>query len=285
MSNLLYVSPQVMVAKSIYDPVADDGITAFSKYNVHQHNTVVSADFLSYDLEIGDEVYIYDQNGSELINGPDPATIDYITSKEIRLNKTILDNVTNGFLYYKDQRGVARSKIISGISASINSQVVTFTDTYEVLDTQQREIGGVAGFITPTMVSSLSKENISTLLVTKSNRLVYPVIPTLGFTGWLIGLGVYSIDTIPDYKVSYTNSGVTSQRSISQTITPAYSQSVYYTTMYEDENIESNNLTSYPTWREDEPLTADSTVYIEFLSSPSAEAHLNLSFIFNKVIY
>lgn len=285
MSKLSYVSPQVLVANSIYDPIADDGVTAFNKYNVHYHNPVVSADFLSYDLEIGDEVYLYNQDGSEVIQGPDPAVINYITSKEIRISSTILESITNGFLYYKQQRGVAFSKVIPGISASINSQIITFTDTYEILDTQQRSIRGVAGYITPNAVSSLSRCNVSALLVTKSGRMLYPVIPTLGFKGWLIGLGVYSIDTVTNYRVAYSVAGLSGRTVISQDINPIYNGSLYHTLMYDDEDIESYSLNSYPTWRSQEALPASSTVYIEFLTQPVAGAHLNLSFIFNKVIY
>lgn len=285
MALLHRVNPQVIVSRSYLDPTADDGPTAFSKYNVHEHNVSVTADFLAYDLSIDDPVYIYNDNGEEIILGQDAPRVSYITSKEVLIGGTLLESIDNGFLYYREPRGNPGARVIPGISADINSQVIRFASVVHSLDVQQTMGEGASGFLTSKMSTELCKQTISSYIVTKTSRRYYPIIPHLGYQAWPIGMAIRQVDSTPSYRLTYNSPSNSSFTIISPDVTPTPNSINYVPLMFYNENVQATSLTQYPSWRSKSPLPIDCCLFLEFLTEPSANCHFPISVTFHKVIY
>jgi uncharacterized protein YcfL len=196
LSNLNPVTPQASVSLDIYDRISDDTSSAFLKYNVHQHNSVVLPSFTAYDIEIGDSIYLYNNQGIDVFPLDQPAEVVNITEQQILLSQpNQLEAVDNAVLYYRAPLGDLNSKSMAGVSIDYLSDRLYFSSTASYYDFNQQARVGRSGFIDQLQAAAFQNDIISSnLTIAESGPKV--LLPFVGQQAWLIGVSIYTYDFV-----------------------------------------------------------------------------------------
>jgi hypothetical protein len=292
MSNISPVLPQANVAVSLYDVAADDTASAFLKYNTHQHNPAISPSFTSYDIKIGDPVYLYNAQGNELYPLVEAATVTHITDKELRVSQSVTQEVSETILYYRAPRGAALSKNIPGVKTSAFTNVLRFNSYPSYYDYIHTESPGRDGYLTKSQLVSLQQEVITASVIISSPLSSYILLPHVGLKGWLKAVSIYSYSysgiislvlySEADSTQSFSNRA--SWKPITETISVSSASRTRYVCLEEALPVDGNDYPLTNAVGPVMPLDAIALSVSSSLPSVSAPAHMQIALQFNKVI-
>lgn len=178
MSN--FVSPTVILGDPTTGAGSDDTTQGFRKYNQHTHLNSAPSDFTTYNIAVGDTVYIYDSNDQLVFNTLVAPAITYLSRTELQLSTTATVTLTATTLYIKAPKEDSdNAVVIQGVDVTQASNLITFNSN------QPR-----AGFLSSESLTSLSNYQLSqTNQVTASG--IFPVLATLPAKSWATELNVY----------------------------------------------------------------------------------------------
>jgi hypothetical protein len=176
-------SPQVILGDDITGQGADDARQGFRKYNSHVHLPFSPADFLAYNIALGDEVYIYDEDGESVFDLVDAPVIEYLSHTELRINVTPDQDIENKVLYIKAPlEDIDNAVIIPGVDLLLGSDLIKFSP-----ETPR------TGFLTPQQYSVLASHQITQNFTLVSGQLPasLPFVISSATAGWLKSINLY----------------------------------------------------------------------------------------------
>lgn len=285
MFNLSPVLPQANVSRSLYDTrTADDSATAFLKYNTHEHNPVVVPLFTAYSIKIGDPVYLYREDGTEVFVYTDPAVVDYVTATEIRVTKSSSEDLTNAVLYYRAKRESPNAKAIYGVRVAADEQTIRFSLTPSLYAANAQQ----SGAFSPAQAQALLRVVETVAVPVAADTTTYCVVPSLGYDAWLRSVVTYSsvasgsgilksyfdedpdqvFETLSTWESLVTDINVFAGLRFEQICVP------------EAEYLEVD----YPTGRPVRPCSAGEMLFFAFDSAPSQSGLVYFSLHFEKVL-
>lgn len=182
-SYVTSASPQVILGDDITGLGADDARQGFRKYNNHTHLSSTSVDFYTYDIAIGDEVYIYDDNGNSVFDTVDVPVIEYISHNEVRINVTAIATIENQLLYVKAPlEDIENAIIITGVDLTEASDIITFNPEVPR-----------GGFLTTEQHTLLASKQVthSFNLIDGAVLAALPFILSVENTSWLKSISYY----------------------------------------------------------------------------------------------
>jgi hypothetical protein len=160
-------------------------------------------------LAIGDEVYIYDEDGLNIFDTVDPPVIEYISHSTLRINVTAPESIENQLLYIKAPlEDVDNAIIITGVDLATGSNLITFN-----AETPR------GGFLTTEQYNLLASNQVHhTFPVTGAATL--PLVIAVRQPHWLTALSLYvSQGSITGYLKVTRDATETSVNSSSITVT------------------------------------------------------------------
>ena len=189
-------SPQVILGDNITGQGADDARQGFLKYNNHVHLPFSSTDFFTYNLALGDEVFIYDEDGISVFDEIDAPVIEYLSHTQLRLNTTSSVDLENKLLYVKAPlEDIDNAIVITGVDLVEGSDLVTFNS-----ETPR------SGFLTSQQYKLLASNQVnhSFTLVDGSVLASYPLLISVDNASWLKSVSFYLSGGSADFTVKIT---------------------------------------------------------------------------------
>lgn len=190
------VSPRVI----FYDNQFYDSTISWEKFNNHEHIRAAAGDFRNYKIDIGDRVYIYNENSEDIFAGVDAPKIDYITGNQIRLDLTPTIDLVNTSIYVKYPKGDIDAVIIYGVNITNGSQLINIATPIQAEDYQLQEGTGLPGMISQKQLAYLSN---FTLSFTVSSSILPPSKELVCFTDITYPCRLNKVTTYGS-SVSYT---------------------------------------------------------------------------------
>lgn len=258
------VRPMVVTGNRLTGQGADSTLQGFNKYNNHDHWQANPADFRFYDIAIGDEVYLYDADGNNVIGDALPATVDYISGEELRVTVSSSADITNGILLLKYDKTV----YIQGVNADLGSNIIYFY-TAEAFSSP-----GLPGFITPQLASA-SLSWIAQGSVVNPTEGIYRLLAQLPEPSWFISAAVQTEGEVnPHCDVQFLINTSGSDQDYGQPVTAARRPSE---TVFVPRSSPTLNQTAYPATYGPRSLSADASISMRIFNVNPAISQLYAS--------
>lgn len=281
------VIPRVYIPRGVFDNTGDDVFQWLNKFNNHEHIRTVIPDFTYYDLAIGDEVYIYNTEGEEILYNASPALIEYISALEIRISHSASTTLENTVLYYKAPKADVDSRLLFGVNTTEDSQIITFGVSIQNEEFQQKEGYGFPGFISQKQLRELAKATHTQQFYIDPSKNLYPIITNTQYRSWLVDVYTYSSSTVSGRIIYFNPEDDTHIFADTSTWTEYMVSNVFTAGLRKHINIISDRAIvdePYPDDKPRAPIPINSFIALELTTAATIASELYMTFHFHKLI-